>query len=356
MWGNALSPALLVEYYKRLVGQVETLVGRIGDSCPNPVAMNDLMYCFAFDSMGDFGFSRDFGMMKKGKCVDGAFYMRSALALLGPFGPAIWIARLGFAFIPGFWKVGHWFKMLAFADDCINERLKRTERKPGIIQVFLDEYKRQGLEKHSYQLLSGDTATLMVAGSDTTGPSLIVLLYFLARNSKDASKIQQELKDVDCTDVKALSQLPHLTGTINESMRLIPSILTFSSRITRPEGLTVHGTFIPGGTKISAPRYSIGRLDSAYVNPHSFIPERWYSQPELIKDKRAFAPFGAGRTSCVGKTLAMAQLRLVAANILERYNIEFAPGERGGENVEQDLRDQLTAVPGRMVLVFKPRA
>jgi hypothetical protein len=42
-------------------------------------------------------------------------------------------------------------------------------------------------------------------------------------------------------------------------MRLLPAILTFSSRVTPPEGLVVEGTFIPGYTKICAPRYTIGR-------------------------------------------------------------------------------------------------
>ncbi|KAI0110725.1 benzoate 4-monooxygenase cytochrome P450 [Nemania sp. FL0031] len=332
MWENALSPTLLAEYYSRFANQVEILVDLVSESSPNPIAINTLIYCFAFDSMGDFGFGRDFGMMKNKKLTDGAFYMRSALTLLGPFGPAIWIARLGFSFIPWLWKVGHWFKMLAFADACIDERLKRSLEKPDIFQFFLREYHRQGADKLSYQLLSGDTATLMVAGSDTTAPN-----------------------NINYTDVKALSQLPHLSGTINEAMRLLPSVLTFSTRITRSKGLTVNGIFIPGGTKISTPRYSLGRLKSAYEDPECFIPERWYSKPELVKDKRAFSPFGAGRTSCVGKPLAMAQLRLVASNLLYRFNIKFAPGEGNGEGVERDMRDQLTANPGELVLVFKKK-
>jgi hypothetical protein len=36
-------------------------------------------------------------------------------------------------------------------------------------------------------------------------------------------------------------------------------------------------------------------VQSAYEQPHSFIPERWYSQPHLIKDRRAFSPFGIGK-------------------------------------------------------------
>lgn len=27
----------------------------------------------------------------------------------------------------------------------------------------------------------------------------------------------------------------------------------------------------------------------------SFVPERWYSRPEMVRDKKAFAPFGTGK-------------------------------------------------------------
>lgn len=62
-----------------------------------------------------------------------------------------------------------------------------------------------------------------------------------------------------------------------------------------------------------------------------------------------------GRTLCVGKPLALAQMRFVAAGLLKRYDIQFAPGMGDGEAVVRDLRDQLTARPGELKLVFKPR-
>lgn len=31
-----------------------------------------------------------------------------------------------------------------------------------------------------------------------------------------------------------------------------------------------------------------------YPDPNTFTPERWYSKPEMVKHKDAFAPFSAG--------------------------------------------------------------
>ncbi|KAI9151287.1 Cytochrome P469 monooxygenase [Paramyrothecium foliicola] len=340
MWDSALSSTALNEYYTRIGDHVERLTGIIEAQEGRPLAINDLIIWFAFDSMGDFGFGKDFGMLKKQDWIQGVTWMRSAMTLLGPASPAIWLARIAFAYLPGVWKVKDWFSMLKFADECMQERMKPSK----VIDPL----------------------------SDTSAPSLMTLLYFLARNPKDAAKIQAEIEGVDCTDVQALGKLPHLSGTINETLRLLPAILSFSERLTAPEGLKIDDVFIPGGVKICAPRYSLGRcehllsscgiewranqcvVESAYEKPDSFVPERWYSKPEMVKDKRAFAPFGVGRTSCAGKRLAMGQMRLVAAAILSRYHIKFAPGDNG-DAVERDMTDQLTANPGRLVLVFEKR-
>ena len=34
--------------------------------------------------------------------------------------------------------------------------------------------------------------------------------------------------------------------------------------------------------------------EECWVRPNEFIPERWYSRPELIKNKNAFVPFSFG--------------------------------------------------------------
>lgn len=40
--------------------------------------------------------------------------------------------------------------------------------------------------------------------------------------------------------------------------------------------------------------YSLPKVEAAFERADKFIPERWYSKPEMIKNKHAFAPFGTG--------------------------------------------------------------
>ncbi|TGO47638.1 hypothetical protein BCON_0269g00040 [Botryotinia convoluta] len=366
IWSHSLSTRALSSYEPRVLRKVMGLKDHIEQANCNPIFVNDLMQWFSFDLMGDFAFSQDFGMMEKSEYHSAITMVRSAITLLGPFSPAIWIPRIGFAFLSRFWKVKDWFGMLAFCDTCMERRMKVTVKERDIASWFIEDAEKNKNNGQYRRWLSGDTATVVVAGSDTTAPTLTTLFYFLAKNPQDAEKIYQEVSNVDLQDVNAVAALHHLNGSINEAMRLLPAVLTFVTRVSPPEGMDVDGTHIPGNVKIAAPRYSIGRLSSAWKDPHKFCPERWYSRPEMILDKRAFAPFGVGmfhmilktdgigRTSCVGKNLALTEVRMASAHLISAFKIHFRPGDNG-DAVECDLRDQLTAKPGELRLIFEPR-
>ena len=61
-----------------------------------------------------------------------------------------------------------------------------------------------------------------------------------------------------------------------------------------------------------------------------------------------------GRYNCVGKGLALAELRFVMALLVTKYKICFGTDE-DGRGVEADLRDQFTAAPGELRLRFELR-
>ena len=73
----------------------------------------------------------------------------------------------------------------------------------------------------------------------------------------------------------------------------------------------------------------------------------------MVADKKVFTPFSIGRFACVGKNLALAEIRFVTALLISKYDIKFAPGE-DGVRVWKDMKDQFTAAPGKLELVFTP--
>jgi len=81
------------------------------------------------------------------------------------------------------------------------------------------------------------------------------------------------------------------------------------------------------------------------------MPERWYSKPELIQHKDAFAPFSMGPFGCIGKQLAYMELRTLTARILLEFDVKFAPGE-DGTRVLKETKDHFTVDVGSLDLVF----
>jgi cytochrome P450 family 628 len=92
----------------------------------------------------------------------------------------------------------------------------------------------------------------------------------------------------------------------------------------------------------------------AFVKPNEFIPERWSSQPELILDKNAWFPFVIGRYGCIGKQLALNEMRTVMAKLVLEFNITFAKGEDGHRLLEES-HDIFTFTCSELDLVFTAR-
>lgn len=181
---------------------------------------------------------------------------------------------------------------------------------------------------------------------------MVFVFYELVRNSDQVDKLFAEVSGVDINDSKALQDLPYLNGVINETLRIHPPVPSGGYRESPSQGITIAGRYIPGRTTIVAPRYTIGRLESCFEKVERFIPERWNSSPTMIKDKRAFAPFAQGRYSCVGKNLALTELRYITALLVRKYHIEFASGTSRDE-IETRMKDQFTAAPGNLSLIFR---
>lgn len=109
-----------------------------------------------------------------------------------------------------------------------------------------------------------------------------------------------------------------------------------------------------------------------YERANAFVPERWYSQPEMIKHKNAWAPFSLGTENCIGKNceyhdprtlsgascadvsaVAMTELRTLSALLLLNYDVSLAEGEDGTRLLTM-TKDHFTLGLGGLDLVFTP--
>ncbi|KAK0744971.1 cytochrome P450 [Apiosordaria backusii] len=359
VWDLGFSSQAMVQYEERVRHHAEILAERIEGLAKEgkPVNVSNWFYFFTFDVMGEFAFGQGFEMLQTEKWHWAVRLLRRAMSLLGPFSAVPWLAQMAFYVVPWMWIVRDWLGMMEWCKERMGERIERhgrgTERRD--VAHWLIEYslKRGSLERDR-EWLNGDAVTVVIAGSDTIAPTLVFAFYELARDRGLQDRLREELEKVDIYDKGKLAKVGLLTGVIKETLRLWPAVPTGGYRQTPDGGLEIAGAWVPGGVTVVSPRWSLGRLEEAYERADEWIPERWTTRPEMVRDGRGFAPFSQGRFNCVGKALAMSEMRFVIALLVKRFEVGFWGHERG-ERLVGELRDQFTASPGRLELKFRVR-
>jgi cytochrome P450 len=218
--------------------------------------------------------------------------------------------------------------------------------------------------------------TLLISISDTTATALTFLLVNFALYPEWLQRLRDEVDPILASGHFNNAQtLPVLDAIINESMRLSPSVFFGSQRETPSEGMKIGDTYIPGGIIISIPAYQVGR--GMYILPQSlywqlsnmlrvdernfvhakkYLPERWYSKPELIINRNAYMPFLTGPFNCAGRNLAMMELRSVVARVAHEFDIAFPAGTNfDAENYFSRIKDHFVSGAPPQNLVFTRR-
>ena len=108
--------------------------------------------------------------------------------------------------------------------------------------------------------------------------------------------------------------------------------------------------------------YAASRSKSNFYLPDDYLPERWLegSSTEGFKyynDERAVVqPFSVGPRSCIGKTLANAELRVILAKLLWNSDISLPDGLDSGLDWDKQKTWSFWKKPelqGRLVPSFK---
>ncbi len=118
--------------------------------------------------------------------------------------------------------------------------------------------------------------------------------------------------------------LRYLTQTLEETMRLYPAApILISRRAMRPVALGAWQ--FPARTLFMLPIQLMHHDARWFPEPHAFRPERFADDAPAIP-RGAYMPFGTGPRVCLGQHLAMTEMTVVAALILQRYALSAPPG------------------------------
>ncbi|KAL4895626.1 cytochrome P450 [Aspergillus ambiguus] len=357
VWALAFSDKLLRGYEQRVRIYRQLLVEQLTGMRGQPVNATKWTNLYSFDVMGTLTFNESFGSLERGEDHWAIRLLNDTMGNIGLFVP-IWLF-LGLMSIPGL--SNGWWRFLDFCGQKLLYRLKNKPDIPDVSSVLISHLKGTEPTPTEQMLLDGDARLIVVAGSDTTACTLACVFYELVRHPEEVEKLRAELTPyLDETEPNGeflhskIAGLNHLNGVISEALRLYPPVPGALQRKTPPEGIMIDDVFIPGNMTVSCPQYVIGRSPLCYERPDEFIPERWYKYPEMIKDKTVFAPFTLGPYNCIGKPLAMLNLRTTVARMVMEFDMRLAPGE-DGKKFLGEAQDNFVLYMGELRLVFEPR-
>ncbi|RYC63256.1 hypothetical protein CHU98_g2955 [Xylaria longipes] len=187
----------------------------------------------------------------------------------------------------------------------------------------------------------------MAAGIDTTGDGLCFLMWEISqpRSFHVQRRLQEEL--IANPNV-SFDKLPYLDAVVLEGLRCFPAIPMSLPRYVPRGGRTIDGYFIPEHTIVSSQAYSAHRIDQeVFPQPNLFNPERWLEKEGDLDRKRLFFAFASGGRGCVGRHLALAEMKILLRDMYSRFTT-YPDGSMADKDME--MADQLISSQPRDTL------
>lgn len=224
----------------------------------------------------------------------------------------------------------------AVIDLAYNEWLSSTSEKPtesgAPLPAPLSSFASSTL---SHMLL------FLLGGHDTTATTLVYTLHTLSLHPSSLLALRREhtaifganpslTPSLLSSSPHLLSRLPYTTAIIRETLRLYPVVT--APRAGRAGYCLVSdsGQNLPTeGCLVWSCHHGLHRRPEYWPRAEEFLPERWLAKEgdELYPIKDAWRPFEFGPRACIGRELAMTELKVVLVMVCRGLDVREAYGE-----------------------------
>ena len=223
-------------------------------------------------------------------------------------------------------------KMHDYVINAIQERRAKGYQ-DDVMQLLFDITDENGRPLDDEEVLA-ESVLQLSAGSDTTSLSLSWTMYYLMQHPKVVEKLYTELctvlptPDLSNLSFEKVRDLPYLDAVITESLRIRPVAGRLLPRYVPEGGCELLGYSIPENTIVGGANYVLHHYKGNFPDPETYNPDRWISADEdkVKRMKKAVLPFGYGIRACLGRNLALLQLKLVISALVRRYEFSYVPG------------------------------
>lgn len=336
----AFSERAIREQENLIQSHVDDMLDRMrNEASPRILDLEAWINWTLFDIVGDLAFGEPFGALQGSTARAWASMIGTAtrgysqLCVFGRFPP------VGSIIQSLMWKTLRRARDQhdAAAAEKTNRRLDSEKQRADFLGYILAHNHIKG--GMSREEIVSNASTLIVAGADTMGTTLTGTIFLLLQNPSAMHRVRDEIR---CAFAEAkeiqfqnLDRLEYLPAVLQEALRMYPPATNGQARVTPQEGAVVCGHAIPGGTCVQINQWAANMCTRNIVSPATFAPTRWMGDDEYRTDKLdAVQPFSVGPRNCIGKSLALFQVRLILCHLF--WNFDFEPVEE----TDMHWRDQ----------------
>ncbi|KAI1387748.1 cytochrome P450 [Hypoxylon trugodes] len=311
---------------------VDLLIHRLEEKCSDgktALEMRAWLNFTTFDIIGNLGFGSDFGCLENSKyhpwvlTIVENLRSHAIMRALRQYLPAYVLYLLQEHRVLKGRK-----ENIEYAYQTIRKRMEVEVERPDLIE---------GLVRKKNELAPGEIELnamfLINAGSETTATLLSGAFFLLGSHRDVLEKLTREVrttfsseKDITLISVGSLS---YMLACLDECLRMYPPVPLGLPRVVPKGGFKIAGNYVPEDTSVAVWQWAINYSKVHWHKPDEFHPERFLGDKQFANDNLiAMQPFSAGPRNCIGRNLAYAEMRLILARILYRFDIELAPEAR----------------------------
>ncbi len=194
-----------------------------------------------------------------------------------------------------------------------------------LVDDIMDAHERDPELMASEDLLLALTGPY-VAGLDTVANTLASLVHAVLKHPDVLERVRAEADAVfargPLTD-ESIADMPAINGAVMETMRMYPIAVAQPRVAVRDFGYA--GFTIREGERVHCAITVPHFLPEIFPDPHVFDIDRYSDGRREHATPGAYAPFGKGPHTCLGKGIADVQMTLTAARLFHRLDLALDP-------------------------------
>ena len=239
-----------------------------------------------------------------------------------------------------------------------------------LLQLLLENHLAKTKDSLPFKIVRDDVKTMLFAGHDTTGAALAWFFRLMAENPDKMKRCREEVQAAfgphgDPT-YDGLEDLEYVNACVMETLRLYPSA-GFTRSSDHDVALGGGKIVIPAKAEVLLVPFVMHRDPQYWSRAGEFVPERfmeggsdYFSEFKkgsnvansaaaaevvggadaeftnkttgnlslqakigILVTKRPYMPFSAGPRNCVGRPLALLEMRVVICKLLQHYSFEL---------------------------------